>query len=69
MGEMRYANKTLVGKPERKRPLRRPRHRWEDIIRMCLGDIYWEDVNWMHLVQDKDNWRALVSTIMNLRVP
>jgi hypothetical protein len=64
MGEMRNLYKILVGKPEDKRPLRRPRHRWED-IRMYLKEIGWEGVDWMHLAQDRDQWRAVVNTVMN----
>jgi hypothetical protein len=58
----------LVGKHERNRPLGRPRRRWED-IRMDLREIGWEDMDWMHLGQDKDQRRALVNTVINLRVP
>ena len=59
----------LVGKPEGKGPLGRPRRRWEDNIKMDLQEVGggWED--WMELAQDRDRWRALVSTVMNLRVP
>jgi hypothetical protein len=59
----------LVGKPEGKRPLGRPRRRWEDNIRMDLGDIEWGGMDWIDLAQDRDQWRALVNTVMNLRVP
>jgi hypothetical protein len=59
----------LVEKPEGKRPLGRPRRRWEHNIRMDLREIRWEGVDWMHLAQDRDQWRTLVSTIMNLWVP
>jgi hypothetical protein len=58
-----------VGKPEGKRPLGRPRHRWEDNIRMDLRDTGWGDMDWINLAQDNDHWRALVDTVMNLRVP
>jgi hypothetical protein len=51
-----------------KRPLRRPRYRWEDNIRRHLREIEWEGVAWMHLAQDRDKWRAVVNTVMNLRV-
>jgi hypothetical protein len=51
------------------RPLGRHRRRWEDNIRMDLREIGWEDVNWIHLAQDRDQWRAVVNTVMNLRVP
>jgi hypothetical protein len=60
---------TLVGKSEGKRPLRRFRHRWEDNIRMDRREIGWEGVDWIHLVQDRNQLRALVSTVMNFRVP
>jgi hypothetical protein len=69
MEEMRNACKILVGKPERNRPLGRPRRKWEDNIRMDLRKIGWEGVNWMHLAQDRDQWQALVNTVMNLMVP
>jgi len=69
MGEMRNSYRISVGRHEGKKPLGRPRHRWKDNIRMDLKEIGWEGVDWMHLVQDRDQWRALVNTIMNLRVP
>jgi hypothetical protein len=71
MGEMRNAYKSLVGKPERKRPRGRPRHRWEDSItrRMSLRGIEWESVEWMHLAQDRDQLWAVVNTVMKFRVP
>jgi hypothetical protein len=69
IGEMKNAYKILVGKPEGKRPVRRPRRRCEDNIRMDLGEIRWEGVDWMRLAQDRDQWRAPMNTIMNLRVP
>jgi hypothetical protein len=59
----------LVRKPERKRPLGRPRRRWEDNIGMDFREIGWEGVDWSHLAQDRDQWQALVNTVMNLRVP
>jgi len=59
----------LVGKPERNTSLRRPRHRREDNIRMDLRERGWESVDWIHLAQDKDEWKAVVNTVMNLRVP
>jgi hypothetical protein len=68
MGEERKVYKVLVGKPERKRPLGRPRRRWEDWIRMDLRDIGLEGVDWSRLAQDRDQWRAVVSAVMNLRV-
>jgi hypothetical protein len=60
--------KVLVGKPEGKRPLGRPRHRWEDGIRINLGEIGLGDVDWIRLSQDRDRWWAVVSAVMNLRV-
>jgi hypothetical protein len=59
----------LVGKPEGKRPLVRPRRRWEDNIRMDLQEVGWGCEDWIGLAQDRDRWRALVSAVMNLRVP
>ena len=59
----------LVGKPEGRRPLGRPRHRWEDNIWMDLREVGSGCVDWMELAQDRDRWRALVSAVMNLRVP
>jgi hypothetical protein len=59
----------LVGKPEGKRLLGRPRRRWEDNIRMDFREIGWECVGWIHLAQDRDKRRAIVNTVMNLRVP
>jgi hypothetical protein len=69
MGEMRNAYRLLVGKPERKRPLGRPRRRWVDNIKMNLGEIGWEGRDWIELAQNRDQWRALVNAVMNLRVP
>jgi hypothetical protein len=63
------AYRILVGKPEGKRPLERPRRRWVDDIKMDLGEIGWDGRDWIELVQDRDQWRALVNTVMNLRVP
>jgi hypothetical protein len=56
----------LVGKPEGKRRLRRPRHRWEDGIKMDLKEIGWGVMEWIHLAQDRDRWRAVVNVVMNL---
>jgi hypothetical protein len=64
-----YAYRTLVGKPEGKRPLGRPRHGWVDIIKMYLREIRCYGMDWIDLAQDRDQWRALVNTVMNLRVP
>jgi hypothetical protein len=58
----------LMGEPEGKRPLERPRHRWEDRIRMDLREIGWGSVEWIQLAQDRDRWRALVNTVTNLWV-
>jgi hypothetical protein len=58
----------LMGKPEGKRPLRRPRRRWENGIRMDLREIGWGSVDWIQLAQDRDRWRALVNTVMKHRV-
>jgi hypothetical protein len=69
MGAMRNAYNSLAGKPEGKRPLGRPRRRWENNIRMDLREIGWKGVEWMHLAQGRDQWRALVNTVMNLRLP
>jgi hypothetical protein len=67
-GERRNAYRILVGNPERRRPLGRLRHRWEDIIKMDLGEIRRGDTDWIHLAQDRDQWRARVNMVMNLRV-
>jgi hypothetical protein len=63
------AYRILVGRPEGKRPLGRPRYRWEDNSKMYLRDIGWDGMNWINLAQDRDQWRALVNTVMNLWVP
>jgi hypothetical protein len=68
MGEEREVHKVLVGKPKGKRPLGRPRRRWEDGIRKDLREIGLGSVDWIRLAQDKDWWRAVVSAVMNLRV-
>jgi hypothetical protein len=68
MGEERKVYKVLMGKPEGKKSLGRPRRRWEDGIRMDLRGIGWGSVDWMQLAQDRDRWRAVVSAVMNLRV-
>jgi hypothetical protein len=68
MGEERKVYKVLVGKPEGKRPLGRPRRRWEDEIRMDLRETGFGGMDWIRLAQDRDRWRAVVSAVMNLRV-
>jgi hypothetical protein len=68
MGEESKVYKVLVGKPGRKKPLGRPRRRWEDGIRMDLREMGWGSVEWMQLVQVRGRWRAVVNTVMNLRV-
>jgi hypothetical protein len=65
----RGAHKVLVGKPERKRPLGRPRRRWEDNIKMDLQEVGVGCGDWIESDQDRDRWRALVSTVKKLRVP
>ena len=69
MGEGRGVHRVLVGKPKGKRPLRRPRRRWEDNIKMDLQEVGGSCGDWMELAQDRDRWRALVGTARNLRVP
>jgi hypothetical protein len=69
MEEMRNAYSILVGKPERKRPLGRPRSVWEDNIIMDLWEIGWAVVDWIHPAQDGEQWRDLVNTVMNLWIP
>jgi hypothetical protein len=68
MGEGRYVYGVLMGKPEGKRPLERPRRRWEDGIKTNLREIGWGSVEWIHLAQDRDHWLAVVNSVMNLRV-
>jgi hypothetical protein len=69
MVEERGVHRVLVGKPEGKRPLGRPRHRWEDTIKMDSQEVRGGRGDWMELAQDRDRWRALVNTVKNLRVP
>jgi hypothetical protein len=69
MGEERGVHRVLVGKPEGKRPLGRPRRRWEDNIKMDVQEVGGGRGDWMELAQDRDRWWALVSTVKNLRVP
>jgi hypothetical protein len=68
-GEKRKSYRLLVGKPEGKRPLGRPRRRWVDNIRMDLEEVGWGDVDWIGLAQDRNRWKALVNSVLNLRVP
>jgi hypothetical protein len=68
IGEDRKVHKALVGKPEGNSPLERPWRRWKDGNRMDLKEICWESVEWIHLAQERDRWRAVVNTVMNLRV-
>jgi hypothetical protein len=65
MGEMRV----LVGTPEGKRPLGRPRRKWKDTVEMDLKEIGWEGVDLIHMALDRDRWRAFVNTVMNFQVP
>jgi hypothetical protein len=69
MGKKRNAYRILVGKQEGKRPLGRPRCSWEDSIKIDLREIGWDGMDWTDLAHDRDQWRALVNTVMNLRVP
>jgi hypothetical protein len=69
MGEVRGAYNISVGRPEGRRPLGRPRCRWEDNIKIDQRDIAFGDVDWIHLAQDRDRWWALVNMVMNLQVP
>jgi hypothetical protein len=66
MGERRGIYRVLVGKPEGKRPLGRPRHRWEGNIKVDLEEVGFGDMDWIKLVQDRDRWQALVNAGMNL---
>jgi hypothetical protein len=69
MGEGRGAYRVLVGRPEGRRLLGRPRRRWEDNIKMDLQEVGWRVMDWIDMAQDRDRWRAVVSAVMNLRVP
>jgi hypothetical protein len=68
-GEKRNAYRLLVGKTEGKRPLGRPRRRWVNNIKMDLGEVGRGDVDWIGLAQDRNRWRAVVNSVLNLRVP
>jgi len=69
MGERRSVYRVLVGKPERKRPLGRPRSRWEDNIKVDLQEMGCGGMDWIELAQNRDRWRTLVNAVMNFRVP
>jgi hypothetical protein len=69
MGEKRNPYRILVGKPEGKRPLGRQRRRWVDNIKMDLRERGWDDIDWIDLAQDRNQWRSLVNPVINLRVP
>jgi hypothetical protein len=69
MRELRGAYDISIGRPEGRRQLGRPRSRWEDNMKMDLREIGFGDVDWIHLAQDRDGWRALVNTVLNLWVP
>jgi hypothetical protein len=69
MGEVRDVHRILIGRPGGKRPLGRPRRRWEDNIKMKLREIGIDGTNFIRLAQDRVRWRAFVNTVMNLRVP
>jgi hypothetical protein len=66
MGEKKNACRILVGKPEGKKSLRRPRHRWVDNIKMDLREVEWGDMDWIYLTEYRDQWRALVNIVINL---
>jgi len=67
--ERRDANRVLVGRRQGKRPLERPRRRWEDNIKMDLQEVGWGGMDWIDLAEDRDSWLAVVNVLMNLRVP
>jgi hypothetical protein len=69
MGEKRNVYRILVGKPEGKRALGRPRRRWADNIKMDLRETGWDGVDWIDMAQDRDQWRDIVNTVLNLRLP
>jgi len=69
LGERRGLYRFLVGKPDGKRPLGRPRRRWEDNINIYLQEVGCGSMDWIELPQDRDRWRALVNAVMNLRIP
>jgi hypothetical protein len=69
LGEKRNAYRILIGQPEGKTPLGRPRRRWVDNIKMDLREIGWDGMDRIDVAQNRDQWRALVNTVMNLRIP
>ena len=69
MGERRGVYRVLLEKPEGKSPLARPRHKWEDKIKMDIQEVGCGGMDWIELAQDRDRWQALTNTVMNLRVP
>jgi hypothetical protein len=69
MGARRNAYRILVGNPEGRRPLGRPRRRWVDNIKMYLREVGWDGRDWIDLAEDRDRWRAYVNAVLNLRVP
>jgi hypothetical protein len=69
MGDRKCAYRVLVGRPNGRKQLGRPRRRWEDKIKVDLYEVGWGSMNWVVLAQDRDRWRALVNAVMNLRVP
>ena len=69
MGECRGVYRNLVGKSEGKKPLGKPRRRWEDNIKMDLQEVGCEGMDWVDLVKDRDRWRTFVNAVMNLRIP
>jgi hypothetical protein len=69
MGEGRSAYRILMGRPEGRRPIGRPRRRWEDNIKMDLQEVGWDGLDWIDMAWDRDRWLALVNAVMNLRVP
>ena len=69
LGERRGAYRVLMGKPEGKKPLRRPRCRWKDNIKVDLQEVGWGGMDWFDMAQDRDRWRACANAVMNLWVP